>query len=85
MRNLRKESLSSKECENIFLVFKPDLNLEHIITVDAANHLTGISSSTSSISARQRLGESHFSCMSVISNLFTQLNMITIFFFIKTK
>ena len=45
MRNLRKESLSSKERESLFLVFKPDLNLEHIINVDAANHLTGISSS----------------------------------------
>ena len=52
-----------------------DLALEKTINADAANQRTGISSLTNSISARQQWAESHFLRMSVISNLFTELNM----------
>ena len=52
-----------------------DLALEQTINADAANQRTGISSLTNSISARQQWAESHFLRMSVISNLFTELNM----------
>ena len=52
-----------------------DLAFEQTINADAANQRTGISSLTNSISARQQWAESHFLRMSVISNLFTELNM----------
>ena len=52
-----------------------DLALEQTINADAANQRTGISSLTNSISTRQRWAESYFLRMSVISNLFTKLNM----------
>ena len=49
--------------------------LEQTNDADAANQRTGISSLTKSISARQQWTESPFLLMSVISNLFTELNM----------
>ena len=53
-----------------------DLALEQTINADAANQRTGIISLlTNSISARERWSECHFLRMSVISNLFTELNM----------
>ena len=52
-----------------------DLELKQTINAYAANQRTGISALTKSISARQRWTESHFSRMSVISSLITELKM----------
>ena len=52
-----------------------DLALEQTINANAASQKTGLQYITNSIAARQRLAESHFLRMKVISQIFDDLGM----------
>ena len=55
-----------------------DLTLEQTINADAGSQRTGIASLTNSISARQRWAESYFLRMSIISNVYNDLDLTKI-------
>ena len=74
-QEFKKGMFGIKRSSKSFSRSPMDLALEQTINADAANQRTGISSLTNPISARQQWTESHFLRMSVISNLFTELNM----------
>ena len=75
-QEFKKGMYGTKRSPKSFSRSPIDLGLEQTINADAANQRAGIILSlTNSISARERWSECHFLGMSVISNLFTELNM----------
>ena len=75
-QEFKKGMFGTKRSPKSFSRSPIDLALEQTINADAANQRTGIISSlTNSISAKERWSECPFLRMSVISNLFTELNM----------
>ena len=71
----KKGWFSIKRTSKSFSGSPIELTLEQTKNTDAASQRTGISSLTNSISARQRWAESHFLRMSIISDVFNDLNV----------
>lgn len=68
-------SFSIQRASKRFSAMPIDLTLEQRINADAACQRTGISAITNSISARQRWANSHFINISIVSNIFDELDM----------
>ena len=69
MQNLKMDCFQSKGQTNLFMVFLLiDLTLEQTINANEACQRTGISAMKNSISARQRLAQSHCIRTRIIMN-----------------
>lgn len=75
LEEFQNGALSIRRTKKDFCRSAVDLTLEQTVNANAANKLTGISSFTNSIYARQRWSETHFIRTAIITHLFESLNL----------
>ncbi|XP_055836631.1 uncharacterized protein LOC129905221 isoform X1 [Episyrphus balteatus] len=74
--HVKQSGFGVKRTEKCFSMSPVDLTLEQTINADAANRLTGVSSFTNSIGARQKWAKTHTDRTANISSLYNMLGLL---------